>query len=87
MSGSNAVAIVTPIVMLPLMAFWLIMVYHADRNPGYRHRPPMPVPDALAAAEAAARPEVIADQEEQAPAAAPHGAEQAGHGGKVMAGH
>jgi len=47
MSGSNTVAILTPVVMLPLMAFWLIMVFRADSHPGYRHRPPLPVPDAL----------------------------------------
>lgn len=58
MSGSSMVAIVTPIVMLPLMAFWLIMVFHADSHPGYRHRPPMPVPDAEAAVLAGAHPEV-----------------------------
>jgi hypothetical protein len=45
MSHSDMVAIVTPIVTLPLMAFWLIMVFRADSHPGYRHRPPLPVPD------------------------------------------
>ena len=45
MSGSNMVAILAPVVALPLMAFWLIMVFHADSHPGCRHRPPLPVPD------------------------------------------
>jgi len=89
MSGSTTVAIVTPIVMLPLMGFWLIMVFHADRNPGYRHRPPMPVPDSQTAVTTAARPGLPPPQD-MAPAPAGKAddvGEGAGHGGKVLTGH
>ena len=76
MSGSNMVAIVTPIVTLPLMAFWLIMMFQADRHPGYRHRPPLP--EQYFGVTAGARPEMpgqrageLADVSTQAAAGAP----------------
>jgi hypothetical protein len=76
MSGSNMVAIVTPIVTLPLMAFWLIMVFQADRHPGYRYRPPLP--EQYIGVTAGAHPEVppqqageLADARTQAAAGAP----------------
>ena len=87
MSGSNMVAILAPVVALPLMAFWLIMVFHADSHPGYRHRPPLPVPDALAAATPASRPEVTSEPPgERAPAGGPDAVRQHEDKGKVPAG-
>ena len=87
MHASNMVAIITPIVTLPLMAFWLIMVFHADSHPGYRHRPPLPVPDALAAATPASRPGVTSEPPgERAPAGGPDAVRQHEDKGKVPAG-
>ncbi len=85
MSGSSLVPIITPIVTLPLMAFWLIMVFHADSHPGYRHRPPLPEPDAVAGA---LRPQVTPMQPgELAPTGAPAVSEQPDEGQrKVPAG-
>jgi hypothetical protein len=87
MSGSNMVAILAPVVALPLMAFWLIMVFHADSHPGYRHRPPLPVPDAPAAAMPGPRPEVTPEPPgERAPAGGPDAVRQHEDKGKVPAG-
>ncbi len=87
MSGSNMVAILAPVVALPTMAFWLIMVFHADSHPGYRHRPPLPVPDALAAAAPAPRPEVAPEPPgERAPSGGPDPLRQHEDKGKVPAG-
>ncbi len=87
MSGSNMVAILAPVVALPLMAFWLIMVFHADSHPGYRHRPPLPVPDALAAATPASGPQLTSEPPgELAPAGGPDAVRQHEDKGKVPAG-
>jgi len=87
MSGSNMVAILAPVVALPLMAFWLIMVFHADSHPGYRHRPPLPVPDALAAVTPGSRPEVTPEPPgERAPAGGPDAVRQHEDKGKLPAG-
>jgi hypothetical protein len=68
------------------MAFWLIMVFHADSHPGYRHRPPLPVPDAPAAATPAPRPERTSPSSELAPPEGPDAVEQHEDRGKVPAG-
>jgi hypothetical protein len=87
MSGSNMVAILAPVVALPLMAFWLIMVFHSDSHPGYRHRPPLPVPDAVAAATPASRPDATPGPPgERAPAGGPDAVRQHEDKGKVPAG-
>jgi hypothetical protein len=89
MSHSNMVAIVTPIVTLPLMAFWLIMVFRADSHPGYRHRPPLPVPDIRGAVADGVHPEASPQQAgEPAPAVVEQaqGAPETGHREKVPAG-
>ncbi len=83
MSGSNMVAILAPVVALPLMAFWLVMVFHSDSHPGYRHRPPLPVPDATPAS----RPGVTSEPRgERAPAGGPDAVRQHEDKGKVPAG-
>ena len=70
-----------------LSAFWLIMVFHADSHPGYRHRPPLPVPDALTAATPASRPEVMSEPPgERAPAGGPDAVREHEDKSKVPAG-
>jgi len=87
MSGSNMVAILTPVVTLPLMAFWLIMVFHADRHPGYRHRPPLPEADSLPAATPAPHPEATSQPAGAlVPTAGPDAAQQHEEPAKVPAG-
>ena len=36
MSGSSLAPIIIPIVVVPVLAFWLIMVAYADRHPAWR---------------------------------------------------
>ncbi len=36
MSGSSLAPIITPVVVVPVLAFWLIVVAYADRHPAWR---------------------------------------------------
>ncbi len=36
MSGSSLAPIIIPVVVVPVLAFWLIMVAYADRHPAWR---------------------------------------------------
>ena len=68
MTGSNAVAIVTPIVALITLAFWLGLVFYAGSHPFWRGqepprrdqlanaRPPSTLPPASPGQSGAARP-------------------------------
>jgi hypothetical protein len=48
-TGSSYIPIVVPIMAFFAMAFWLGLIFYADRHPGYRHRKPEPVPDIIEA--------------------------------------
>jgi hypothetical protein len=37
MTGSSLAPIIIPIVMLPVLAIWLFMVYHAANHPDIKH--------------------------------------------------
>jgi len=36
MPGSSLAPIIIPVVVVPVLAFWLIMVAYADRHPAWR---------------------------------------------------
>ena len=38
MSGSSLAPIIIPVVVVPVLAFWLIIVAYADRHPAWRGR-------------------------------------------------
>jgi hypothetical protein len=40
MTGSSLAPVIIPIVVVISVAIWLIMVFRADSNPGYRHHAP-----------------------------------------------
>jgi hypothetical protein len=44
-TGSSYIPIVVPIMAFLAMGFWLVLIFYADRHPGYKHRKPQPVPD------------------------------------------
>jgi hypothetical protein len=56
-TGSSYIPIVVPIIAFFAMAFWLGMVFYADRHPGYKHRKPQPVPDIFETDDTAGRDE------------------------------
>jgi hypothetical protein len=36
MTGSNQAAILIPVVVMPVLAVWLFLVFYADSHPGWR---------------------------------------------------
>ena len=63
MSGSTLAAVIIPLVVMPSLAAWLIMVFHAARHPLWGNsqasRPATPEPAAPRTAVPAARPQAV----------------------------
>ncbi len=57
MTGSIAVAIVTPLVALPALGIWLILIFRADAHPTWKTRIAPEGPELTAAGIIPARPE------------------------------
>ena len=57
MTGSIVVAIVTPLVALPALGIWLILIFWADAHPGWKTRLAQEGPELTAAGFVPAQPE------------------------------